>query len=172
MRVRKLLVFLLAVVLLPIGLGGTAAAETGRQIFLLSELPGDEHIRVTAGGPIRGVGVDEVLVPEEEDPATGQIVGKDAFRFSEDDAVFVTLYVTITEEFTIDPRSCIGRLSGNLDWEITGGEGKYEGATGSGTGTFRITAVLGRNPDGTCSESQEDELAHISVARLVATATV
>ena len=171
MKIRKLLVFLVALVLIPLGLEGTAAAETGRQTFVLSQLPGDEHIRVTAAGPIRGVGVDEVI-SEEEDEATGQIIARDVFRFSPNDAVFVTFYVTVTQPFTVDPRTCIGRLSGTLSWEITGGEGRYEEATGSGTGTFRVTAVLGRNPDGTCSESQDDELAHIFITRLAGSASV
>lgn len=171
MKIRRLLVFLLAVVVMPVVTGGTAAAETGRQTFVLSEWPGDDHITVTAGGPIRGVGVDEVI-SEDEDEATGQIIARDVFRFGPSDAVFVTTYPTVTQEFTIDPRTCIGRLSGTLSWEITGGEGRYEGATGGGTGTFGATAVLGRNPDGTCSESQEDELAHIFIARLTGTATV
>lgn len=171
MKIRRLWVSLLAILLIPLVSEGTAAAETGRQAFLLFELPGDEHIRVTAGGPIRGVGVDEVI-SEDEDAATGQIIARDVFRFGPTDAVFVTTYPTVTQEFTIDPRSCIGRVSGTLSWEITGGEGRYEGATGSGTGTFQATAVLGRNPDGTCSESQEDELAHVFIARLAGTATV
>lgn len=171
MKIRRLLVLLLAVVVIPVVTGGTAAAETGRQTFVLSELPGDDHIRVTAGGPIRGVGVDEVI-SEDEDDATGQIIARDVFRFGPSHAVFVTTYPTVTQEFTIDPRTCIGRVSGTLSWEITGGEGRYEGATGSGTGTFRATAVLGRNPDGTCSESQEDERAHIFIARLAGTVTV
>ncbi len=171
MKIRKILVFVLAVVLIPVVTEGTAAAETGRQTFVLSELPGDDHIRVTAAGPIRGVGVDEV-VGEDEDEATGQIIGRDVFRFSPTDAVFVTTRVTLTQPFTIDPRSCIGRVSGTLTWEITGGERRYEAATGSGTGTFRAIAVLGRNPDGTCSESQEDEIAHIFITRMVGTATV
>ena len=171
MKIRRLLVFLLAVVLIPVVTEGTAVAETGRQTFVLSELPGDEYIRVTAGGPIRGVGIDEVI-SEDEDEATGQIIAKDVFRFGPTDAVFVTTYPTVTQEFTIDPRTCIGRLSGTLSWEITGGEGRYDTARGSGTGTFRVTAVLGGNPDGTCSESQEDEVAHIFIARLSGTATV
>lgn len=171
MKIRKLLVVLVALVLIPVGLQGTAAAETGRQTFVLSQLPGDEHVRVTAGGPIRGVGVDEV-VNEEEDETTGQIVTRDVFRFSPNDAVFVTTYITVTQPFSVDPRTCIGRVSGTLSWEITGGEGRYEEATGSGTGTFRAIAVLGRNPDGTCSESQDDELAHIFVVQLAGMATV
>ncbi len=171
MRVRSLFAFLLAVVLIPVGVEAAAAAETGRQTFVLSELPGDEHVRVTAGGPIRGVGVDEVI-SEDEDEATGQMIARDVFRFGGTGAVFVTTYATVTQDFTIDPRTCVGRLSGNLTWEITGGEGRYQRARGSGTGTFRVTAVLGRNPDGTCSESQDDELAHIFIARLAGTAAV
>ncbi len=171
MKIRRLLVFLLAVVLIPVVTEGTAAAETGRQTFVLSELPGNDHIRVTAAGPIRGVGVDEV-VGEDEDEATGQIIGRDIFRFGPRDAVFVTTRVTLTKPFTIDPRSCIGRVSGTLTWQITGGEGRYGSARGSGTGTFFATAVLGRNPDRTCSESQEDEIAHIFVTRMVGTVTV
>lgn len=67
--------------------------------------------------------------------------------------------------------TCVGRLRGTLPWQVTRAEGRYQGVTGNGTGWFRAHALLGRNPDGTCTESQEYELAHLFIARYVGTAT-
>ena len=38
--------------------------------------------------------------------------------------------------------------------EIVGGTGQFTAATGSFTGTVTASAVLARNPDGSCSDSQ------------------
>lgn len=170
MRVKRIMVVVLGLACLQLGFAGSAAAESGRQTFVLSQLPGEDQIRVTAAGPIRGVGVD-VVVNEVEDEETGVITAEDRFEFPEG-SVFVTSRVTVMSPFSVDPRTCVGRVDGTASYQITGGTGRYVGATGSGTGTFRIVAVLGRNPDGSCSEEQEDEVAHIFIVRLAGVATV
>ncbi len=170
MIARKTIVFVLGLLCLQLGFAGSAVAESGRQTFVLSQLPGEDQIRVTAGGPIRGVGID-VVVNEVEDHQTGVITAEDRFEFSEG-SVSVTSGVTVTSPFSIDPRTCVGRGEGAVSYQITGGTGRYAGATGSGTGTFRIVAVLGRNPDRSCSEEPADEVAHIFIVRLTGVATV
>ncbi len=170
MRVKKIMAFALGLECLQLSFAGSAAAESGRQTFVLSQLPGDDRIRVTAAGPIRGVGVD-VVVNEVEDEGTGVITAEDRFEFP-DGNVSLRSRITLTSEFSVDPRSCVGRAGGAITYEITGGTGRYAGATGQGTGTFRIVAVSSRNPDGSCSEEQEDELAHIFIVRLAGVATV
>lgn len=170
MTVKKIMAFALGLVCLQLSFAGTAAAESGRQTFVLSQLPGQEQIRVTAAGPIRGVGLD-VVVNEVEDEETGVITAEDRFEFPEG-SVSVTSRITVTSPFSVDPRTCVGRVEGTVSYQITGGTRRYAGATGDGTGTFRIVAVLGRNPDGSCSEEQEDELAHIFIVRLAGVTTV
>lgn len=170
MRVKKIMAFVLGLACLQLSFAGSAAAEPGRQTLVLSQLPGEDQIRVTAAGPIRGVGVD-VVVNEVEDEGTGVITAEDRFEFPEGN-LSLRSRITLTSEFNVDRRSCVGRAGGAITYEITGGTGRYAGATGHGTGTFRIVAVLGRNPDGSCSEDQEDELAHIFIVRLAGVATV
>lgn len=167
-RLRQTLAGGVAVLLSLVGLSEPATATTARQTFLLTELPGEQGITVTAIGPIRGIGTDVVL-SEEEDDETGAIVARDQFDFSQG-SVFVTTHVS--PEFEFDPRSCVGRGGGALTYEITGGTGAYEGATGSGTGTFRVISVGGRNPDGSCSPDQEDEVVHVFIVSLTGVATV
>jgi len=168
MGLRQTLVGSVAVLLSLFGLSEPAAAATARQTFLLTELAGEQGITVTAIGPIRGVGTDVVL-SEEEDDETGAIVARDRFDFPQG-SVFVTTYVT--PEFEFDPRSCVGRGGGRLTYQITGGTGVYEGTTGSGTGTFRVVSVGGRNPDGSCSPDPEDEVVHLFIVTLTGVATV
>lgn len=171
MKVKRMATFLLVAMLLPIGLGGMADARATRQTFVLSQKLGDEEVRVVAGGPIHGVGVDVVLA-EDRDEATGVITSEDRFQFRGDNAVFVSFQVVLTSEFTVDPRTCVGRETGTLTWHITGGTGRYSGARGDGTGAFRVTAVEGRNPDGSCSMEREDERAYVFMAHLSGVATV
>ena len=170
MRGKKT-VLVLVMLSIQLALAGPATAETGRQTFVLLEPQGGDGIRVTAAGAIRGLGV-VVVGSEEWDEETGQIIASDRFQFSETDAVEVTYRISLTSDPTIDPRTCVGRHGGDMEWEITGGTGRYAGATGSGTGKFFVVNVAGRNPDGSCSESQEDELAHVFFGRLGGTATV
>jgi hypothetical protein len=170
MRVKKIMVFVLGLLCLQLGFAGSAVAESGRQTFVLSQLPGEDQIRVTAAGPIRGVGID-VVVNEVEDEETGIITAEDRFQFPEGN-LSLRSRITLTSEFSVDPRSCVGRAGGAITYEVTGGTGRYAGATGSGTGTFRIVSVLGRSPDGSCSEQQDDEVAHIFIVRLAGVATV
>lgn len=160
---KKTLVAAIVVGIALVGFAGPASAQTtGRQTFVLSQVGDQPEATVFAAGPIRGVGTD-IVVNEEFDDEAGTFVSEDVLRFRGGD-----VFVTFTGEavFEFDPVRCIGRLSGTATYEITGGTGRYTGASGSGSGTFRGTFVGGRNPDGTCSEEEEDESAGVFYARL------
>ncbi len=148
--------------------GGAAAQTTGRQTFTLSQIGDQPEATVYATGPIRGVGRD-IVVNEEFDDEAGTFVSEDILRFPDGD-VFVTF--TGQAAFDFNPDTCVGKFSGTATYEITGGTGRYTGASGSGSGTFRGVFVAGRNPDGTCSEDEEDETASVFSARLRGTATI
>jgi hypothetical protein len=45
-----------------------------------------------------------------------------------------------------------------LTWDVTGGTGQFADAAGSVTGTVSGRALLGRNPDGSCSLTQQPRL--------------
>ncbi len=148
--------------------GGASAQTTGRQTFVLTQVGDQPEATVRAAGPIRGVGAD-IVVNEDFDDEAGTFVSEDILRFRDGD-VFVTFAGQAVFEF--DPRTCVGKFSGTATYDITGGTDRYLGASGSGSGTFRGVFVAGRNPDGTCSEDEEDERASFFFATLRGTATV
>ncbi len=165
---RTLVAFVVAGIAL-VGLPGEALAQaSGRQTFILKQIGDQPEATVYATGPIRGVGRD-IVVREEFDDEAGTFVSEDVLRFRDGD-VFVTFTGQAQLEF--DPASCIGKFSGTATYEITGGTRRYAGASGSGSGTFRGLFVAGRNPDGTCSEDEDEELVSIFSANLRGTATL
>jgi len=101
---------------------------------------------VRARGVFKGVGRFVEVVPG--DPV------------SQDDLVFPggTLHVVSTLgeslSFHINPHSCLFTGTSQLALQVTGGTGKFAGATGNFTGTVSGRALLARNPDGTCSLAQ------------------
>ena len=147
---------------------GASAQTTGRQTFILSQVGDQPEATVYAAGPIRGVGRD-IVVNEEFDDEAGTFVSEDILRFRDGD-VFVTFVGQATLEF--NPESCVGKFTGTATYEITGGTRRYRGASGSGSGTFRGVFVAGRNPDGSCSEDEADELISVFSANLRGTATL
>ncbi len=148
--------------------GGALAQTTGRQTFILKQVGDQPEATVYAAGPIRGVGRD-IVVNEEFDDEAGTFVSEDVLRFRDGD-VFVTF--TGQAEFEFDPESCIGKFSGTVTYQITGGTRRYTGASGSGSGTFRGLFVAARNPDGTCTEDEDEELVSIFSANLRGTTTL
>jgi len=100
---------------------------------------------VVAQGAFRTVGRFVELVPG--DPV------------SQDDLVFPggTLHVINTlgspSSFFVNPHSCMFTGTAPLTWQVTGGTGQFAGATGILTGTVSGRALLGRNPDGSCSSA-------------------
>jgi hypothetical protein len=99
---------------------------------------------VLARGVFKGVGRVVELVP----PNAG---------VSQDDLVFRngTMNVVSTLgnplSFSVNPHSCLFTGTSQLTWDVTGGTGQFDHATGSFTGTVSAVALLARNPDGSCS---------------------
>jgi hypothetical protein len=56
----------------------------------------------------------------------------------------------LTFSFTIDPRTCIGKVSGTQSIAVAGGAGRFAHATGSFAGALAASVLAPRNPDGTC----------------------
>lgn len=52
--------------------------------------------------------------------------------------------------FTIDPRTCIGKLSGTQSIAVVGGTGRFAHARGSFAGVLAASGIAPRNVDGTC----------------------
>jgi hypothetical protein len=103
---------------------------------------------VRAGGVFRGVGRVVELVPP------------DAAGVSQDDLVFRsgTMHVVSTPgtslSSSVNPHSCLFTGTQQFTWDVTGGTGQFDGATGSFNGTASAVALLVRNPDGSCSFTQ------------------
>ena len=78
----------------------------------------------------------------------------------QDDLVFPsgTMHVVSTLgdlSFSINPHSCLFTGTQQLTWDVTGGTGQFADAAGSVTGTVSAVALLARNPDGSCSLTQQ-----------------
>ena len=162
---KKALASLAVAVGVLVGLAGPALADTGRQELILFAGPGEEEPTVFAIGPISGTGTDVVL-DEEFNEETGTFVSEDALEFPQGTA-FTTF--SGTAEFEMNPVTCVARGGGDAAFDITGGTGHYEGASGSGSGTFRFLSVGQRTDEG-CVESEDDP--GFFFARLSGTATV
>jgi len=128
---------------------GPAAADPGaNQRFTIISSGSDVEApgRVIASGVINGVGTDITLSESESG-------GKDQFVFPGQGDLFLTRTDDPGGSNSFDVRSCVGRFSGSGTFQITGGTGRFVGASGSGTYTFRGTVVArtaqGCAPEGT-----------------------
>ena len=57
--------------------------------------------------------------------------------------------------FSVNPHSCLFTGTQQFTWDVTGGTGQFADAKGSFTGTVSGRALLARDPDGTCSLTQQ-----------------
>jgi hypothetical protein len=132
----------------------TSGTETLSGTIVFAAMPGTNSRTVIssvvrARGVFRGVARVVELVPP--DPATG---------VSQDDLVFRsgTMHVVSTPgtllSSSVNPHSCLFTGTQQLTWDVTGGTGQFDDATGSVTGTVSAVALLARNPDGSCSFTQ------------------
>jgi len=142
---RKALAVVLGVTLGLVGSAGAASAQAaGEQRFIViaSGSGGEERSTVIAVGPITGVGTFEET--ENEDVVR--------FVFDEGSILLYAPGEEETEEF--DEFSCTGSFTFSGPWEIIGGTGAYEDASGSGrfAGQGRFVGV--REPQG-CSEDED-----------------
>ena len=145
---RRVVAAVVAVVAV-LGGAGTASAEPVAQTFVLYQAPGEENFTVYAAGPISGVGTD-FLLEEGVDPSTGRTQRKTETVFP-GGSTFNTL--TVQENaLAFDPRTGGARITGRSHLEITGGNGAYEGVTGSGDVPFQAISVAERTPEG-CSRT-------------------
>jgi hypothetical protein len=126
--------------------GPAAAATTGRQTF--SIVSQDDKATVTASGPISGTGKDVVVNDTT-----------DKFVFSKGNVTVVHTPGSSHESF--NPQSCTGTFTERGTFQITGGTGKYKGATGSGTYDARGTFVGTQTPDG-CSDAGSTFVAFVN----------
>jgi hypothetical protein len=135
----------------------TSGTETLSGTIVFAAVPGTNTRTVIssvvlARGVFRGVGRVVERVPP--DPA----------GVSRDDLVFRsgTMHVVSTPgtllSFSINPHSCLFTGTQQLTWDVTGGTGQLDDATGSFTGTVSAVALLARNPDGSCLLTQVPRL--------------
>ena len=123
-------------------------SETFNGVLLVSGATGSRVVLTTAvvmRGVFNGVGriVEVPNLPTDPD------------NVNRDDLVFAGgaihfLNTGLTFSFTIDPRTCIGKLSGTQSIAVVGGTGRFAHATGSFAGVLAASAIAPRNVDGTC----------------------
>ena len=134
-------------VLVALGLVGTASAATGFQTVDVYAVGSATTPRtVTASGPISGVG--SVVLGSETDGPDGTRIATTTWVFR-DGSVFVTL--TFRARASFDSHSCVATTHFTGTWRITGGTGRYAGATGGGTVTGTISAYHRRSASGCTS---------------------
>jgi hypothetical protein len=130
----------------------TSGSETLRGTLVTSGVSGTRTVIasvVVAKGVFTGVGRIVEVPSLPTDPANS----------SRDDLVFPEgtihlLSITVGASFTVNPHSCLFRLTLQQTGEITGGTGQFADATSSSTGTVSAHGLLPRNPDRSCSTTQ------------------
>ena len=131
----------------------TSGTETLSGTIVFAAVPGTNSRTVIgsvvrARGVFRGVGRVVELVPP------------DSAGVSRDDLVFrsgtmhVVSMLGTPLSSSINPHSCLFTGTSQNTWDVTGGTGQFDGATGRFAGTVSAVALLARNPDGSCSLTQ------------------
>jgi hypothetical protein len=133
----------------------TSGSETVSGIIVFAAVSGTNTRTVTssvvvAKGVFRGVGRFAELPHQSADPAN---VSRDDLVFRSGTMHLVTTLGSLLS-FSINPHNCLFTGTQQLTWEVTGGTGQFADATGTSTGTVSALALLGRNPDGSCSLTQ------------------
>lgn len=146
--VTRALLAAIAAILVSFCFGATASAATGFQTFDVYAAGEPFPPRsVAASGPIAGVG--KVVTGSEVDGPDGTRIATTTWIFR-DGSVFVTL--TFRSHSSFDSHSCVHSASFRGTWRITGGTGRYAGATGSGTVSGTISDYYTRTASG-CSSN-------------------
>ena len=131
----------------------TSGTETLSGTIVFVAAPGT-NTRTVIGSVVRARGVFK---------GVGRVVERvppDPAGVSRDDLVFRSgiMHVVSTPgnllSSSINPHSCLFTGTQQLTWDVTGGTGQFDDATGSFTGTVSAVALLARNPDGSCSLTQ------------------
>jgi hypothetical protein len=144
-----------------------AGAATGTEQFtgflIATGLSGDRSVLATslqASGVFNGHGR---IVEVDSQPGDPDNVDRDDLVFAAGTMHLISTTLDDPEP-NVDPRSC--RLTLHLDQtgEIDGGTGRFAHATGSFVGTVDVTALLQRQPDGTCDLTRPPVIDHDDVA--------
>lgn len=130
---RKFLVGVLGSSLLALGLftGGSASAAGANQKFVITET--NNSSTFVGIGPISGEGVDHTLTSSDSEDGTFTETARTDFK---DGSVYMSIQGT-SASFNFNEKTCVGRFTGKGNFQVTGGTGAYDGATGSGTFTYR-----------------------------------
>jgi hypothetical protein len=134
-----------------------AAAATGGETF--------SGAIVTSGVSGARTVINSVIVAKGVFSGVGRVVEipnlpNDPPNASRDDLVFPegTMHLVSTSgeltSFSLNPHSCLFRLTVQQTGQIVGGTGQFAAAAGSSTGTVTAQGVGARNPDGSCSDTQ------------------
>ncbi len=121
--------------------GLAMAQASGNQRFVVVAAGPPPPARVVfAVGPVSGVGTEVI---ESNPPGIATL----RWIFPQG-----TLFVTATyaSEVDIDPQTCLRTVILDGTWQITGGTGEYEGATGGGTFSGTNRSLGTRTPEGGC----------------------
>ncbi len=155
--------FVALVLGLTIGLGfmGSAWAQTAANQRFTVVFIGGAPGRVVASGVINGVGTD--ITESSTVLPNGDIATEERLIFPAGQ-LFVTTRGT-PGAFEFNPRTCVGSFTSTGTAEVTGGTGRYAGASGEGTFQVQGYFVGGRTATGECSEDPADELVSVTVVR-------
>jgi hypothetical protein len=127
----------------------TGGSQTFKGIIVTSGVSGTRTViasAVIAKGAFSGVGR---IVEVENLPA-------DPDNVTRDDLVFASgsmHIVSTNQDFSVNvnPRSCVATVTIPQTGNIAGGTGRFAHASGNFTSTVTGSAVLARDPDGSCS---------------------
>ncbi len=147
---RRLLFGAIVAAISLVGLPGSAFAATGSEaISVRTFSQGGQTIRyVEAEGPITGSGTETVLTTAIFPRGAREVTVEWDFGQG---AVFATMKIQQTV-VAAGPPTCITVVQFTGTFEITGGTGAYEGASGSGTLTGEGRVFLTFNPStGRCA---------------------
>jgi len=145
----------------------TSGSETFKGTIVTSGVSGTRTVIssvVIAKGAFNGVGR---IVEVENQPGDPDDVSRDDLVFSSGSMHLVS--TNLDFNVYVNPRSCVANATIHQTGKITGGTGQFANATGSFIGTVTGSAVLARNPDGTCSVG-EDSLHEVDM--ITATGTL
>jgi len=131
----------------------TSGSETFRGIIVTSGRSGTRTVIssvIVFKGVFDGVGRVVEIPNLPTDPPT---VSRDDLVFREGTMHLVGTSGEVTA-FSLNPHSCLFRLTAQQTAEIVGGTGEFAAASGNFTGAVKVQGLGARNPDGSCSESQ------------------
>jgi hypothetical protein len=127
----------------------TGGSETFKGTIVTSGVSGTRTVIISviiAKGAFSGVG-RIVEVPNLPGDADG--VSRDDLVFARGSMHLVSTNLDFS--ISVNPRSCVATVTIPQTSEIMGGTGQFAAATGDFTATVTGSAVLARNPDGSCS---------------------